>query len=69
MKFLVPILLVLCFRLAAGELEEVEQLFEQGRFEECDTLIENALQANPPEDQRVKLQAIREYIDKKQKYL
>lgn len=62
MKFLVPILLVLCFRLAAGELEEVEQLFEQGRFEECDTLIENALQANPPEDQRVKLQAIREYI-------
>lgn len=55
MKFLVSILLVLCFRLAAGEFEEVEQLFEQGRFEECDTLIENALQANPPEDQRVKL--------------
>lgn len=62
MKLFASILFILSAILAAGEFENAERLFMQGKFKECDSLIENALKANPTDAQKLKLQAMREYI-------
>lgn len=62
MKRFAPILLFLSATLAAGMFEDAERLFLQGKFKECDSLIGSALKAKPTDAQRVKLQAMREYI-------
>lgn len=48
--------------LSAGEFEDAEALFQQGKFKECDEKIGKALETKLSAPQKLKLQAMREYI-------
>ena len=48
--------------LSAGDFEDAEKLFQQGKFTECDEIIGKALETKLSAPQKLKLQAMREYI-------
>ncbi|MBN2643064.1 MAG: hypothetical protein JXR78_15535, partial [Victivallales bacterium] len=62
MRWLTFTTLFLALTLTAGEFEDAEKLFQLGKFLECDELIGKTLESNISEAQKLKLQAMREYI-------
>lgn len=62
MRFFLFTILFIILNLSGGEYEDAENLFRQGKFTECDELIGKVLDPNIPDTQKLKLQAMREYI-------
>ncbi|MDD4181505.1 MAG: hypothetical protein PHE87_07745, partial [Victivallaceae bacterium] len=62
MKTLCLAIMFLTFSAFAGKFEDVEKLFQQGKFVECNQAIDELLQTNIATAQKLKLEAMREYI-------